>query len=428
MSEFNNRVRDSVAVAKLKQANARLAELSARDWEHQPRVDLIDRLISVGENTLARLSTNRDLIAEATLNSLAGPAQAFGNVVEVLAASASPTNADPHRSEANNAADAVLMSASALPTLPIRTTSKVFGRVAEQFDREVESATAALSERVETMGSHVAEMSSHLEQASDQFIERVSQLEATANDRFAQADSATASVLAETQVTSDSLLEQVKEATERLEREVTSIQEVFRNSQRDRDEEFRNSQDERGEGFRRWLNPTIEDVESFRDQARSMLGEVAGASTAEHYAKQRDNQRAAADRWRTFGVASLLFLVLAAGWMFFDARTANQNFAVVWLIARSGLVASIFIFATYALSQSSHHRRREEDMSRVSNELQLLWPFMSRLPDQDRQALLRDITPLYFKGGISAQNGAGKIRWTERLRHGLTRRRRTSDE
>ena len=402
MSELNNRVRNSAVVANLKQANAKLDELSAIDWEHQTRVDLIHRLISVGKNTLDRLNADRDLITEETLNNLESPSQEFIDAIDVLIDS--PIDDESHWHEANGAADAVLMSASALPTLPIRTTSEVFRRATEQFDREVQSATATFSERVETMGSRVTEISSHLEQVSGQSNELVSQLEATVNDRVAQAESTTASLLAGTQATSDSLLEQVKEATERLEREITSIQEVFRDSQSAREEDFKRSQDERDEGFHQRLNPTIADVEGFRDQARSMLEEVAGASTAEHYAGQRDKQYAAANLWRIIGVASLFVLVLAAGWIFFDAGTSNQDFAVVWLIARSGLVASILVFATYALRQSSSHRRREEDISRVSNELQLLWPFMNRLPDEDRQALLRDITPLYFKGGLSAQD------------------------
>ena len=74
-------------------------------------------------------------------------------------------------------------------------------------------------------------------------------------------------------------LEQAREATERLEREVTSIQEFFRESQREREEEFLRSQDKRNKEFHERIDPTTADVESFRDQARSMLEEVAGAST-----------------------------------------------------------------------------------------------------------------------------------------------------
>ena len=40
-------------------------------------------------------------------------------------------------------------------------------------------------------------------------------------------------------------------------------------------------------------------------------------------------------------------------------------------------------------------------MGRLANELQLLWPFMNRLPSDHRQALLLEITPLYFKGESS---------------------------
>ena len=40
-------------------------------------------------------------------------------------------------------------------------------------------------------------------------------------------------------------------------------------------------------------------------------------------------------------------------------------------------------------------------MERLANELQLLWPFMNRLPSEHREALLLQITPLYFRGQSS---------------------------
>ena len=65
---------------------------------------------------------------------------------------------------------------------------------------------------------------------------------------------------------------------------------------------------------------------------------------------------------------------------FWQTGPAEEDFDVAWLVARTGLLGAILLFATYALRQSGQHRRREEETSRVANELQLLWPFISRLP------------------------------------------------
>ena len=395
MSEFNDRVRDSAAIARLREANATLAKLSTRDWEHQSRINLVHRLASVAKDTLARLSANRELIAEETLNNLDGPSSDFLNWVNELAET--PTDDDSYWSEASDAADTVLLCASSLPALRIRTSGEVFERVAGQFDRDVQSSAAALLGEVEEIRSQLDNVRAHLEEASSQFHGLVAELNTRVDERTAQAEA-----------TSQTLLEQTREATERLEREVTSIQEVFRNSQAEREEEFKKSQSNRDQRFQKRVNPVLSNAEDLRDQARSMLEEVAGASSAEHYSTQRASQKKAADLWRRIGVGSSILLVLAAGWIFSDSDSAAEGSSVVWLVARSGLIGSILLLALYSLRQSGQHRSREKEIDRVANELVLLWPFMSRLPDEDRKQLMMHITPLYFKGGISVQDEGDK--------------------
>ena len=416
MSEFNDRVRDSLAVANLKQANALLDNLLGEEWEQQTQRDLISRLISVGKNTLGRLNANRDLIAQETIDNLTSASQEFFNAVNLIA-----SNPEEHSywQHASQVADSLLISASSLPHLRIRTTGEVLERVAGQFDKEVKSSINVFLEDVAEVRSRIEEHSNQVEETSSQLKALLAQLETTANERVAEAQNEATALLEQTQRTSETLLSQVRDAATRIDRELTNMQQAFRKSQKERDEEFANSQNQQEESFHRQLDPTVEDVESFRDQARSMLEEVAGASTAEHYAQQRDTQYRAANLWRIVGVIALVLLVAAAGWIFFVAGTANQEFSVAWLAARTGLLASILVLATYALRQAGYHRRREQDMSRVSNELQILWPFMNRLPDEDRQALLRDITPLYFKGGISAQESDEKSGWRSGLRDSL---------
>lgn len=94
-------------------------------------------------------------------------------------------------------------------------------------------------------------------------------------------------------------------------------------------------------------------------------------------------------------------MVLSSGWVFYEYSQTEQEFSVAWLIARTGLWGSMLIFAFYALRQSGKHRQQAENAGRLANELQLLWPFMNRLPSDHKEALLLEITPLYFKGQSS---------------------------
>ena len=226
----------------------------------------------------------------------------------------------------------------------------------------------------------------------------------------------------EAQNMAESLLAKINEATERLQREVTSIQETFRVSQSRQSTEFTVAQETLDREFHERLEFTLVDIENYRDQAKKMLEEVAGASSAEHYAKLRDSQKKNADIWRWIGVGVLTILVTAASIIYLDTRSTGIEFSATWLVARSGPLLSLATFAGYALRQSGQHRRREEAIARVANELMLLWPFMARLPDDDRELLLREITPLYFKGGLSGGDTAGQVNMIERVRTAFDKR------
>ncbi len=261
------------------------------------------------------------------------------------------------------------------------------------------------------MRARLTEVMERLDEVSTQSESILAQMEETARQQVAQLESQTAS-----------FVQQVQLSTERLDRDVSSIQESFRSSQSERAEEFKTAQENREQDYHRRLDPTIVDIEDFRDQAKSMLEEVAGSSTAQHYANQRDKQGKDADRWRWVGVSALVCLVVATGALFVELRMSGGDISIGALVYRSGLPFSLLLLATYALRQSGHHRQREEDISRVSNELMLLWPFMNRLPEEDRKELLFNITPLYFKGGLTPHDAGDKVSYADKMVDKITRR------
>ena len=416
MSEFTDQIRNSSAASNLREGVALLRELTPVVWDIEETRDLITRLTVVLESILGRLTiAERNLVPGNILAPLGSQTQQILEAIQNLYNSA--PNVPVNLPEINGWIDDVLNTASALPVLPIRTTNQVLEKAAEQFDREATSAKASISAEVNTLRSEMAGFHRALEQATTDF-----------NDRAAEIQELIHQSTTEMQNTTNALSGRINQATERLERDVTNIQERFRESQSEQSAAFDDSQERRDREFHERLDPTLADIESFRDQAKRMLEEVAGASSAEHYANLRDAQKKNADLWRWIGVGGLLILVVMAGFIFFDTRSADTDFSSVWLVARSSLLFSLGVFAGYAFRQSGQHRRREEAIARVANELMLLWPFMARLPDSDRELLLREITPLYFKGGLSGGDTAEQVSAIGRIRTAFSQRgHNTSD-
>ena len=432
MSEFDERVRSSTAAQNMKDAVDMLRDLKSQEWEHQRTTDLIDRLHTVGVHVLHRLSVaDRVLVTQRTLNDLEGPSRQFLDAVDQIDGLSSSD--EPNYSSATDIADALVFAGASLPTARSRGTGEVFERASARFDQEAASSAALLAEQAETIRSQVDEHQAKLQQDRNNFQNSVSAIESRVNDRFSQAENEARSMVSEVRTTSDSLLSQVNEATERLEREITDIQEKFRNSEQGRADQFVASQNSRLEThasrdleYREWLESIKEEIEGLRNQAKSMLEEAAGASTAEHYMKLREEQNSAANFWRWVGVGSLGFsiAVAIAVFVYYTLTSADSDLSIATTIGRYSIVFSSLILATYALRQSGHHRRREQDISRVANELILLWPFINRLPEKERTDLLRNITPEYFKGGLSAQDAGDKITMLDQGADFLRRRNR----
>ena len=414
MSEFDERVRNSTAVQNLKDAVDILRDLKSQEWENRRTTDLVDRLHTVGVHVLHRLSVaDRPLVTQRTLNELEGPSQQFLDAAHQINGLSSSD--EPDYTSNTEVADGLLFAAASLPATRNRRTSETFEQASAQFDQEAASSVTLLAERAKTIFSQVDEYRNKLQEDWGSFQNSLSEMESRMNNRFSQAENEARSMTSEVQTTSDSLLSQVNDATERLEREVTDIQEKFRNSEQGRADQFIVSQNSRLEAqsqrdleYRNWLESIKEETEDLRNQAKSMLEEVAGASTAEHYMKLRGEQNKTANVWRRITIGSFIFLIAASVYIYFDIQSI-ESLSVATAIARYGVAFPSLALATYALRQSGHHRKREEDTARVSHELMLLWPFMNRLSEEERQAQLKIITPLYFKGGLAPQDAGDKI-------------------
>lgn len=424
MSQFVDRVRDAPALANLRQAKELLNELERRDWQHQSTIDGLKRLSAVVRNLVGRLTTaDRNLVTQQTLYDLDGPSMDLLNQIRHL--EELPTSDEPDFGSAMMFADHLLTLASSLPTLPIRTTPEVIQRVADQFESEMQSKTGLLHEQFDETSSKAVGLRDRIGQLEIRQEALANQFENAVNSKTYEFDTTTNDLVKRAQTQTNDLLQRVQASTERLEREVTSTQEVFRESQRQRSDEFSVSQDQRNAEFRTNLDVTVSEVENYRDQAKTMLEEVAGASTARHYEEARNKQEQSTRIWRIVGVVALIGLVVASGFVFYDAQINQNEFSWSSLVGRSGLLLSLSALATYALKQAGIHRRQAEEISRVANELILLWPFIDRMTEQDRKDILRQLAPLYFRGGLTHNNVEDQVGLIDSVIDRVTRRNNT---
>lgn len=335
------------------------------------------------------------------LNRMSGHCDVLLNLTEELNNGAPQMAVDPD--EADSQMDVALDEAAMLPAVPIRTQGTVLEQAAINFARDLEATTAEFRQSIGSLSEEITEMQENYQQHTAQLESRAAEIAEQITQRVAEAEATSSARLDEIKETAGQLLSEVRDSSERLGREVTSIQETFSGSQRERETAFNQSQEQNEAYFHEAVDPLTSEVKELTEEARDMLQEVAGASTAQHYDKHRKRQNMSANIWAYLGFGGLVGLVAAAIWVFWQAGPAEQEFDLPWLVARTGLLGSILLLATFAIRQAGQNRRREEETSRVANELLLLGPFISRLPESDRQILLREITPLYFRGGLPAQ-------------------------
>ena len=401
MTQFADELRNSRALANLMLCRDLLVSRESNQWEDPGLRELVARIIVVVDDVIRRITlADFDLIPRDLPSILEHHTESLLEFVRSLETSEQPLNID--LGDGHQRVDSVLVHATSLPPFAISRPDESLLLAAERFTQMAVQARTEIDRAVTDIMARAELLSSRISENQDELDVSKSNFQTALDER-----------LTEFRTETQGLVARANEATERLEREITSIQETFRQAQASRDEEFQQTQGSRDEVFHTKLDETVAQVESFRDQARSMLEEVAGASTAEHYSNNRDAQRQAADRWRRIGVGVLILTFLAAVGIFWDSRSIDGELSLAWALARTGVLAVSGGSAAYILRQSGQHRRREEEMSRVANELLLLGPFLNRLEDTDRQALLKEITPLYFRGGLPARNtepASGRIR------------------
>ena len=412
MTPSFDEIQNSATVTQLKECKRILNDLGNVPWDSHEVRDYMHRADVVVADVYERLTiVDPHLIPRSVLQSLQYRTQ------EILSAlqSAESSGAAVHLniSNVNAQLDQFITEAAVLPIIPVSTEGEALEKAAEQFSRTATQAKKDIAKAID-------DAKAQFEGITGQITEKGNEFDSVSAGHKSSFDARSADFEARMQ----ELINRTNAATERIEREVTSIQETFRKSQGSRDEEFQQTRGSRDEEFHSRLDDTVAQVESFRDQARSVLRRLPGQARRCTIRTIGMHKERRPDRWRWIGIGALILTFLAAVGIFVDSRSLGGELSLVWALARTGVLAVSGASAAYILRQSGQHRRREEEMSRVANELLLLGPFLNRLEDTDRQVLLKEITPLYFRGGLPAQNPArasGRVRTVLKSSKGRSR-------
>lgn len=416
MTLTHDELQNSQTVSNLEECRRILDDISDVSWESGDVRDLVHRIDVVVADLFARLApSDLNLIPRSVLQNLQPRTQEILSVLQT--ADSSRAAAHFNVSNVHGQLDMLLSESAQLPVVPIPTSDEALLMAAEQFRRTLDQTN-------EDIAKDIADARTQLDALASQISEKTAEIDTVAAEQKSSADATTAEFRDQMQA----LVSTSNEATERLGREVTSIQEAFRQSQGTRDAAFQDAQTSRDQQFHERVDSTVADVESYRDQARTMLEEVAMAGTSAHYAVLRNREEETANLWRKLAVGTLISLFVVAGTFYLIADFLDTEFTFEWMVVRSGVLLPLGALAAYTIRQSGEHRKRQEEMSRMANELQLLWPFLNRLPEQDRLAILREITPQYFTGGIPRSPHRGNPGLRERIRARLSRETNENEE
>ena len=465
MTDFTDRIRASDALVHVSRAKEQAEQLTEETAAGTLERQYIERIqVSVAHVTGRLTITDARLIPIETLNHVASQGSRLVEALDRYIAE----RAQPHLFAANDIVDELLVAARELPPIPLRSAPAVLQKAADAFaaelgsltdkltllardvDTRLEQADQDLSAHADRIESELASVQTRAQELGQQIEARVSeftqqiearasaltqQIEARATQSEQQIEATTLSATSDFERRASEIEGQTAEATERLQRDISNTQENFRQAQDARGNEFQSAQNQHSERFAAQINEqeqkfdatlveqrdqgqqTLDMLREMEAEARKIRQLVAGVGTGGQYAEEHESQRRTADRWRVWGILVLLLTFATGVWIFLDAP--DQAEPLAQSVGRSlrgfALVVTAGVAATYLLRQSGHHRQREEDSIRLANELTVLWPFIDGLPPDQRNALLSDLAPRYFRGGLRLHDPADEVGFFDRL-------------
>lgn len=159
------------------------------------------------------------------------------------------------------------------------------------------------------------------------------------------------------------------------------------------------------ETFENEMNMRLEDMKAKHTDILEIHGLVGTDGVAGGYQRGATDERSAANSWR---LTAMVALALACGWLasrYFYGFGGNGEVNWTDLIAAGSLTLVLIGTAGYAARQSKIHRDSEQQMRWFALEVKAIDPFMSSLPEEQRNELKKQLTERLFGQNRAASDG-----------------------
>jgi len=315
-----------------------------------------------------------------------------------------------HLSTLDGSIDAVLIEANFFPALPPSAERKMAARAAEDYARHVDELESAVRDRLGELITQIQTQSSDFSVTVASATQQLQQLQRTADEK-------SAAVAADSEARMAELKAEIDGQKTRLDAVIAQQQAAFAEAQERRLHDSKDSLDSVETKFEQLAGALVDDTKSKLDQllaqatasvqslekqeqrAAQIVGVTAAAGVTGAYIKEADQQRLQADIWRCIAVAVAVVVVIYAWVIALIAPTADMSAAdtAVYALTRSPgfLIAVVF---PYAVRQSGHHRQREQAARRRAMQLTAFRPFLTELPEDQRNQELIDGSRRFFPG------------------------------
>jgi hypothetical protein len=400
----------------------------------------LDRIELVTKDVLARIeAADPRLITVPMLDRLQAPATEILTHLQTFLTDNEGNYKSAHIQSAEGSLDTLLEAAASLPAHPWGDSREVIARSARRF-RDMSSAeTRRIQGIVASAQQSLTDLSNGIDAAKNdnaQTVETVRSEAATAladakqeviaglKDAQEQGEAGLKASIdqAQTELTSltteaAAIQADVTAKTEAFQTELSSIQETIKTEQLRHAEEFGKEQPERKRVFEQQLRSLQEawqkevtardeaaDViktrlDELKDEAEKILGVRAAAAVYQSWDTEANRQFVQTNVWRVVSLATLFvagYLGIVHLELLETPSGLSMGNAISHYIPRLGLTGVFLATATFAASQSLHHRSRESQARKNALDLATFRPFLSELKPEDRDRAIEEAARRLF--------------------------------
>jgi hypothetical protein len=132
---------------------------------------------------------------------------------------------------------------------------------------------------------------------------------------------------------------------------------------------------------------------SNHEKIRTLHQLSARDSVTGGYQSNADDERQSARLWRR---SSVVFIIVAAIWLFFSFTYFSGSITWESLLAKAPLTVVLLYGAAYSAQQSTRHRNQEIRNRRFALEMAAIDPYLQSLEPVDQQALKKELAKQFF--------------------------------